>query len=273
MTPPASPALTEAGARSAQRTDPEPLAETLGLQPLTARSVILSVLLGTHPPRLPVKILVRTAELFGISEGTTRVALSRLAADGDVVAEDRDYRLTSRLLDRQRRQDEGHHPVTRPWTGGWEVAVASPEVRSAGERLALGSELSGLRLAELRQGVWLRPDNLVRPWPGDLAGRVLRFDAAAEFDDPPAAELAGSLWDLEGWGRRAERLISALESVDDMAQRFMVATAMVRHFRDDPVLPPELLPDGWPGAALREAYAGYEGELGELLRRERDRHG
>jgi phenylacetic acid degradation operon negative regulatory protein len=58
-----------------------------------------------------------------------------------------------------------------------------------------------------------------------------------------------------------------------MAQRFMVATAMVRHFRDDPVLPPELLPDGWPGAALREAYAGYEGELGELLRRERDRHG
>jgi phenylacetic acid degradation operon negative regulatory protein len=39
------------------------------------------------------------------------------------------------------------------------------------------------------------------------------------------------------------------------------------------VLPPELLPAGWPGAALREAYAGYEGELGELLRRERDRHG
>ena len=87
-----------------QSPDTETLADTLGLQPLTARSVILSVLLGTHPPRLPVKILVRTAELFGISEGTTRVALSRLAADGDVVAEDRDYRLTARLLDRQRRR-------------------------------------------------------------------------------------------------------------------------------------------------------------------------
>jgi phenylacetic acid degradation operon negative regulatory protein len=265
--------LTDARAQHADTTGTESLAETLGLQPLTARSVILSVLLGTHPPRLPVKILVRTAELFGISEGTTRVALSRLAADGDVVAEDRDYRLTARLLDRQRRQDEGHHPVTRPWSGGWEVAIASADVRSAGDRLALGAELSALRLAELRQGVWLRPDNLVRAWPADLAGRVLRFDAHAGFPEPAAEELVASLWDLEGWARRAQRLISALESVDDMAQRFMVATAMVRHFRDDPVLPPELLPPGWPGTALREAYAGYEVELGEALRRERDRHG
>lgn len=254
-----------------QRTDTDSLAETLGLQPLTARSVILSVLLGTHPPRLPVKILVRTAELFGISEGTTRVALSRLAGDGDVVAEDRDYRLTARLLDRQRRQDEGHHPVTRPWAGGWELAVASPSVRSAADRLALGSEMSSLRLAELRQGVWVRPDNLVRSWPDHLNDRVMRFDATPGFDQPPAPALAASLWDLEAWAGRAIRLLSALEAVDDMAQRFMVATAMVRHFRDDPVLPPELLPTGWPGGKLREAYAGYEAELGELLRRERER--
>jgi phenylacetic acid degradation operon negative regulatory protein len=256
-----------------QRSDDDSLAESLGLQPLTARSVILSVLLGTHPPRLPVKILVRTAELFGISEGTTRVALSRLAADGDVVAEDRDYRLTARLLDRQRRQDEGHHPVTRPWKGGWEVAIASPGVRSAAERLALGSELESLRLGELRPGVWTRPDNLVRSWPDRYADRLIRFDARSGFHQPPVADLLGALWDLDAWASRASRLIAALESVDDMAGRFMVATAMVRHFRDDPVLPPELLPDDWPGGALRDAYASYEAELGELLRRQRDRHG
>ena len=254
-----------------QRTESDSLAEALGLQPLTARSVILSVLLGTHPPRLPVKVLVRTAELFGISEGTTRVALSRLAGDGDVVAEDRDYRLTARLLDRQRRQDEGHHPVTQPWTGGWEVAIASPSVRSAADRLALGPEMSALRLAELRPGVWVRPDNLVRSWPDQLNDRVMRFDTTTGFDQPPAPAIAASLWDLEAWAGRAVRLLSALESVDDMAQRFMVATAMVRHFRDDPVLPPELLPDRWPGTVLREAYAGYEAQLGELLRRERER--
>ena len=256
-----------------QSPDTETLADTLGLQPLTARSVILSVLLGTHPPRLPVKILVRTAELFGISEGTTRVALSRLAADGDVVAEDRDYRLTARLLDRQRRQDEGHHPVTRSWNGGWELAIASPSVRSAADRLGLNTDLAALRLAELRPWVWTRPDNLVRSWPGSLAGRVIRFDANRSPEGPASGDLAASLWDLDGWAERARRLIAALDSVDDMAQRFMVATAMVRHFRDDPVLPPDLLPAGWPGGALREAYASYESQLGELLRRERDRHG
>ena len=52
----------------------------------------------------------------------------------------------------------------------------------------------------------------------------------------------------------------------------MIATAMVRHFADDPVLPEDLLPDGWPGAELRQAYADYEAELSEMLSRERSRH-
>jgi DNA-binding transcriptional regulator PaaX len=47
---------------------------------LPARSVLLSILLGSHPPRLPVRSLVHTAGLFGIAEGTARVALSRLSA-------------------------------------------------------------------------------------------------------------------------------------------------------------------------------------------------
>ena len=47
----------------------------LRLAPLTARSVLLSVLLGSHPPELPVRALVGAAELFGISHGSARVAL------------------------------------------------------------------------------------------------------------------------------------------------------------------------------------------------------
>ncbi|MDQ3757078.1 MAG: PaaX domain-containing protein, C- domain protein, partial [Actinomycetota bacterium] len=45
-------------------------------RPLTARSVLLSTLLGAHPPELPVQVLVRSGELFGMAEGTVRVALS-----------------------------------------------------------------------------------------------------------------------------------------------------------------------------------------------------
>lgn len=246
--------------------------DALGLRPLTARSVILSVLLGTHPPHLPVRTLVRTAELFGITEGTTRVALSRLCSDGDVEAADRGYRLTSRLLARQRRQDEGHHPETHEWDGLWEIAIAAPHLRSAAERIALGNDLAGLRLAELRQGVWMRPANLKRDWPQELEQRSLRFTATTSFAVPSAPQLAASLWDLEGWSRRASDLLTALHASSDRAQRFMVATAMVRHFADDPVLPEELLPPDWPGADLRRAYADYEVELSEMLRRERSRH-
>jgi phenylacetic acid degradation operon negative regulatory protein len=244
----------------------------LGLRPLTARSVILSVLLGTHPPHLPVRMLVRTAELFGITEGTTRVALSRLCADGDVVAEDRGYRLTERLLARQRRQDEGHHPAIDEWGGTWEIAIAAVQVRSASERLALSNELTALRLAELRQGVWARPANLSRQWPSGLDSRVLRFSATATFGAPSPAKLAASLWDLDGWAQRARLLIAAMNNSQDRAQRFMVATAIVRHLADDPVLPRDLLPDEWPGAQLRQAYAEYEAELAEMLRIERSRH-
>ena len=248
------------------------LDEDLGLRPLTARSVILSVLLGTHPPHLPVRTLVRTAELFGITEGTTRVALSRLCSDGDVVAEERGYRLTARLLARQRRQDEGHHPAASDWDGRWEIAVAAPQLRSAAERMSVGNELAALRLSELRQGVWARPANLGREWPQELEGRALRFLAEARFAVPSPAKLAATLWDLDGWAHRARQLIAAMGSTADRAQRFMIATAMVRHFADDPVLPEDLLPDGWPGADLRQAYADYEAELGEMLSRERNRH-
>ena len=44
-----------------------------GAPALTARSVLASVLLGTDPPWLPTRLLVRTAELFGIADGTARV--------------------------------------------------------------------------------------------------------------------------------------------------------------------------------------------------------
>jgi phenylacetic acid degradation operon negative regulatory protein len=245
----------------------------LDLRPLTARSVILSILLGSHPPFLAVSSLVRTTELFGISEGTTRVALSRLTADGDVVAEDGAYRLSSRLVNRQQRQDQGVHPQTKPWRGGWELAIAKPAVRGAVDRAALGADMLAMRLAELRPGVWTRPNNLLRGWPEAVSQRVWKSEARAGFDGESPAPMAGRLWHLPTWASRAEALIEALDESSNPAQRFVVAASMVRHFRDDPVLPTALLPRGWPGARLRRAYDCYEVELGKLMRRERSRPG
>ncbi len=77
-------------------------------RPLTARSLIASTLLGTHPPVLPGRLLVRLGELFGIAEGTTRVALSRMVAAGELETEDGRYRLVgAALLARQAAQERG----------------------------------------------------------------------------------------------------------------------------------------------------------------------
>src|SRR6266851_9350881 len=143
--------------------------EALGLRPLSARSVVASVLLGTHPPRLSAAALVELCGRFGISGGTTRVALSRMVAAGELAAEDGHYRLVGEaLLARQRAQDAGLTPPGRPWTRGWRMAVVVSSGRTPAERVELRRALADARFAQWREGVWLRPDNL-----GPTAGPVL----------------------------------------------------------------------------------------------------
>ena len=72
--------------------------DTLQIRPLTARSVVLSTLLGVHPPRLAARHLVRVGDLFGIAEGTIRVALSRMVTSGDLVQTDGAYAETKDFL-------------------------------------------------------------------------------------------------------------------------------------------------------------------------------
>ncbi|GAA2320167.1 hypothetical protein Scani_29260 [Streptomyces caniferus] len=239
-------------------------AAALALRPLTARSIVLSTLLGHHPPRLPARALVRVGELFGIAEGTVRVALSRMVAADDLRQADGSYALTARLLARQARQDESRAPRVRPWGGDWEIAVvATAEGRPPAERTALRQAMAALRLAELREGSWLRPANLDRTRPA-VATEQCTWLTGTPDDDPAA--LAARLWDLTGWAARADALTSALERADTLADRFTIAAAALRHLLSDPLLPAELLPEDWPGGQLRVRYAEFETELRELLR-------
>jgi phenylacetic acid degradation operon negative regulatory protein len=227
------------------------------IRPLSARSVVLSLLLGNHPPELPVSALVEAGTLFGIAEPTLRVALTRMVASGDLSRTEAGYRLSSRLLDRQRRQDAALEPAGRDWDGTWETVIVTSTGRSAGARAELRATLTDLRLAELREGVWLRPANLDRPlpaWPPALLTTMGSTPA-----DPRS--LAAALWDLPAWIRAGEDLLAAMPG--DPAHRLAVAAALVRHLRTDPALPAVLRPRDWNGERLRAAYAGYQAELAE----------
>jgi phenylacetic acid degradation operon negative regulatory protein len=230
----------------------------LELRPLKARSVVLSLLLGAHPAELAVRDLVRAVGAFGISEATLRVALSRMVTAGDLHRSDATYRLSQRLLERQRRQDEAVHPATRAWRGAWQIAVITSIGRSPVDRAELRAELLSLRLAELREGVWMRPANLRRAWPSQLDEHVRRFSGRPDED---AHDLVRALWDLDEWRASSVALLDYFGKAGEPADRLMGAAAIVRHLLADPMLPVELLPDDWPGASLRLTYTEYQDDL------------
>lgn len=229
---------------------------------LTARSVVLSVLLGAHPAHATAGELVRLTEDFGIREATLRVALTRMVSAGDLVRSADGYRLSDRLLARQRRQDAALDPRVRPWTGHWTTLVITSVGTDARARASLRTTLQHHRFGELREGVWLRPDNLGpdnlgSALPPDVEQRVHRLSAR---DDDPVA-LARRLWDLPGWAASGTQLLDEMAAAADVPARFVAAARMVRLLLADPVLPAELLPAEWPGAAVREAYGGFAAEL------------
>jgi phenylacetic acid degradation operon negative regulatory protein len=242
--------------------------------------VLLSVLIGMDPPRLPTRLLVATTELFGIADGTARTALSRMVAAGDVVAGDGWHEAVApRLLDRQRQQAEGRAARTEAWRDrAWWTAVVTAERRPAGERAELRAGLRAARLAELREGVWLRPDNLgwrqapTARWP------LTWFRSRPDGDD---RALAASLWDLADWSATATSLrvrlagfTAPLEAGDRsaLAPGFVVSAAVLRHLRADPLLPTELLPAGWPGPDLRSDYERFDAAYRAVLRDWFDEH-
>jgi phenylacetic acid degradation operon negative regulatory protein len=232
------------------------------VKPLTARSVAISTLLGYHPPELPVRALVRVGGLFGIPARTTRVALTRMVADGDVVADNGVYRLTERLVRRQAQQEEACSPRTTDWAGGWDMAVVTGAARPLADRVALRKSMIGLRLAELRAGTWLRPNNLPRDIDGNVAGQCWLFES--RFAD--SRGLVEQLWDLRGWAEDARELLARVDAADGMADEFMLIAELVRHLLIDPLLPPELCPAGWPSGELHARYAEFAAGYAARLR-------
>lgn len=135
------------------------------------------------------------------------------------------------------------------------MAVVVDRGRSANDRTALRAQMARSRFAELREGVWLRPDNLL----ADASAPGLRIFTTLPEDD---RLLCRELWDLDAWTALARRLLDALGDADSPAiDRLGAAAAAVRHLCTDPVLPAELAPAHWPADELRRAYEDYRADL------------
>ncbi|WP_064444899.1 PaaX family transcriptional regulator C-terminal domain-containing protein [Rhodococcus sp. YH3-3] len=236
---------------------------TADLRPVSARSALLGLLLGAEVPTLTASELVAGGQIVGFAEPTVRVALSRMTSAGDLERSERGgYQLSERLLHRQRRQVEAIHTIPKDWNGDWDMFLVTASGRSASDRAALRDVLSNLRLAEIREGVWLRPANLDIDWPADIGTLGERLTARPATDP---ASLAARLWDLTGWADHARALLAAIDTSDPVL-RFTACATSVRHLLDDPLLPEELLPSDWPGGELRQTHLAYNDWLIETRR-------
>ncbi len=219
------------------------------------------------PPELPVAQLIRLTGLFGISENRARVALSRMVTSGEATTGGSGlYRLAGHLVQRQARQSASRSGATAAYEGEWHLAVVTTSGSTAEVRTARRRALTYARLGELREGVWMRPDNVAFRLADDMGGDIELMTARPH----DAQRLVDELWDLPAWSTRAASLLDRLGELaprgpEALAPGFELSAAVLRHLQADPLLPEQLLPDDWPGRRLRTAYDRWDAEYRTTL--------
>ncbi len=202
--------------------------------------------------------------MFGVTEGTTRTALSRMVAAHELAAADGSYELIGELRARRSRQALSRSAERRPWDGTWTLAVVAPGARTPRDRAAFREAGRRLRLVEWREGLWCRPDNLDADRLADSRAVLAAQSTWVTRRDPDAPPV--DLFAAGAWAADAERLIAemtrlepALSSADREAleRGFLLSADVIRHFGSDPLLPDELV-DDWPGDALRRSFDRHE---------------
>jgi phenylacetic acid degradation operon negative regulatory protein len=225
----------------------------------SARSILQSVLLGSDPPALSTRSLVRTAQLFQISAGTTRVAIARMVAAGELAFRGDHYHVAGPLLARRDEVLAARHPSQpESWDGSWTVVVVPGEEGRPRElRQATQVAMRRSHLARLRDGVWVRP-GAVNPFPVEELQAVTFATASAAG---LSAQQVERLWRLPEWAQAAHAHVAVLRysqgspnNSDELAELFIAGTRALDHLTKDPRLPSELLPPDWPAAVLRAEW-------------------
>lgn len=230
-----------------------------------------------HRAPIPSAALVEILEGFGITPPNARAALSRLTQRGMLVrsraGRRTSYSLTERaerLLEQGAKRIFGLGANSEEWHGTWTVVLFSVPNVDKDARHLLRSRLRWLTFSPLYDAVWISPHDRAEAIVEQL--RDLGITDAVVFQATDIVDLPGgrarltSAWDIETLATEYERYLSRYGDLADRAARGEVPphealvqrTELVddwRKFaRDDPDLPAQFLPDGFPRATARELF-------------------
>ena len=225
---------------------------------------------------------------LGVRERAARSALSRMKLKGWLTAGRSGrrsvYILTPRtktLLGEGARRMFGPRPTK--WDGSWHLVVYSLPQTQRALRRQLRTRLSWLGYG------MLLPGTMVAAFPRDGevtelfrelgVERYVHFFSRSKLETADGNEIVARCWDLPGLNRRYAQFIrryqpsyewflgsnqssDGLPPEESFVHRFWITYEFSSYPREDPNLPPELLPPDWVGGQAAELLRGYR----ELLK-------
>lgn len=203
---------------------------------------------------------------LGIEDGAVRTAMSRLTADGWLERRRIGRNSFYRLADQGRAAFEAAtRQIYSPDGPGWDgnlacLLTADRDVAAALAEAGFGQASSGL---------WIAPGAPAVP---PQAAGAIRLDATVGAED--RRRLAALAWPIDRVATSYARFVAqfgplgremaeglAPTPLEAFAARILTIHFYRRVILRDPILPPELLPDPWPGEAARRLSSELYGKL------------
>ncbi|QGV77041.1 PaaX family transcriptional regulator C-terminal domain-containing protein [Streptomyces ficellus] len=229
--------------------------------------------------------LYTVANTLGMSDQQVRLCVKRLVSEGRFTHEGRGRKAELRATEDTTRAlapnaDFLRHAAQQdaglaPWDGVWHLAAFAVPESARAARDSLRATLVHLGGAPLQGGLYV----CANPWEPYVEQAAHRLDAhdtltllttrdLRKGDTQEPAELARLLWPLQEIADRYHRLsrlarprLARLTGPDGLAPSALLTIAvelaaeLTRAMEPDPLLPPQLLPQPWPGTQARDLVA------------------
>jgi phenylacetic acid degradation operon negative regulatory protein len=213
--------------------------------------------------------LLEFFKALDVDSGVVRTAMSRLAADGWLEREKVGRNSFYRLVKQGRQTFDAatkhiYDPQPSDWTGRFELLL----IGKTEDRDAARDALKNAGFGSPVPGVWVAPSGVPVP---EEAACAIRLEVSAEDDS--GRRLLFESWPLQ---RTADAYLKFMKTFEPLrswigtrprltaTDAFTARILLIHHYRRvvlrDPLLPPLLLPEDWPGRAARamcgEIYRG-----------------